>query len=499
MKRFLVPIFLTLIFAIEIFCIRGILVLADIFPLENTDAVLFTLTHNMSGAGSFALSLSLGILRDSFILSLLTILAIVGLLSLIKRRTPIYYSRILGVLSVICFAMLVTTICIKVPIIRYYQEWTGTGSSPESTDFYATEYVDPDSVTIEFKEKKNLILIFLESIEYNFQDSLNGGSLQQNLIPEITKYIKQEQSFTPGGTKIAGTGWTMADVVAKTCGIPMMLSSRTTNYPAPQGKFYPGITCLTDILHNNGYTTIVSKGAQLSFSKMDAFIKAHSIDEGYGLDEYKRMQHIDEHVLNEWGISDSTHYELIKNHISRISISGKPWTVWFITLNTHTPYGAFDPGCHISSDASDKELLLSSIRCTSRQLDEFIKWAQTQEWYSNTTIAVMGDHESMNPAHLIGFKDNKKPHYWLNFFINSATTSMNYNRTFSSIDMFPTILESIGAKIPGRALGLGKSLYSLGPTLLEQYGLDSLNSMFQKRSSKYGSFIYKDNKNSPNR
>lgn len=498
MKRFFVPILLTLILVIEIFCIKGILVLADIFPLENTDAVFFTLTHNMSGAGSFALSLYLGILRDSVIISLLTILAIVGILSLLKRRTLIYYTRILGVLGVICFVILATTICIKVPIARYYQKWTGTGPNTESTDFYETEYVDPDSVKIEFIEKKNLILIFLESIEYNFQDSLNGGSLQQNLIPEITKYIKQEQSFTPGGTKIAGTGWTMADVVAKTCGIPMMLSPHTTNYPAPQGKFYPGVTCLTDILHDNGYTTVVSKGAQLSFSKMDAFIKAHSIDEGYGLDEYKRMRHIDEHVLNEWGISDSTHYELIKDHISRISISGKPWAVWFVTLNTHTPYGAFDPGCHIPNSASDKELLLSSIHCTSRQLDEFIKWAKAQEWFKNTTIAVMGDHASMNPAHLIGFKDNKEPHYWLNFFINSAASTRNYNRTFSSIDMFPTILESVGAKIPGHTLGLGRSLYSLSPTLLEQYDLDSLNKMFEKSSSKYGKFIHVDKK-SPNR
>ena len=65
--------------------------------------------------------------------------------------------------------------------------------------------------------------------------------------------------------------------------------------------------------------------------------------------------------------------------------------------------------------------------------------------------------------------------------------------------MFPTILEAMGAKIPGRALGLGRSLYSLAPTLLEQYGLDSLNNALEKRSPNYGYFIYKDKKNSPNR
>ena len=353
-------------------------------------------------------------------------------------------------------------------------------------------------MNIEFKEKRNLILIFLESIEYNFQDSSNGGGLNQNPVPEITGYIKQEQSFIPGGTKIAGTGWTMADVIAKTCGIPMMLSPHTTSYPTQNGIFFPGITCLTDVLHNNGYITIVSKGARLSFSRMYEFIKGHSVDQGFGLDEYKQYWQIDKSVLNEWGVSDSAHYELIKEHIGKVSTMGKPWAVWFITLNTHTPYGATDPGCHISQNVSKEELLQASIRCSSRQLDDFIKWAKTQEWFSNTTITVMGDHETMAPLHSIGFRNTRQSHFWLDFFINSATTAENYNRTFSSLDMFPTILEALGAKIPGRALGLGRSLFAQEPTLLEQYGLDSLNNALEKNSDKYKYFIY-GQKNSPNK
>ena len=60
--------------------------------------------------------------------------------------------------------------------------------------------------------------------------------------------------------------------------------------------------------------------------------------------------------------------------------------------------------------------------------------------------------------------------------------------------MFPTILEAMGAKIPEKALGLGRSLYSWSPTLLEKYGLDSLNKSLNKHNRTYSKFLYFDKK-----
>ena len=56
--------------------------------------------------------------------------------------------------------------------------------------------------------------------------------------------------------------------------------------------------------------------------------------------------------------------------------------------------------------------------------------------------------------------------------------------------MFPTILESIGADIPDGALGLGRSLYSKLPTLLEKYGQSFLNEVLGKRSVEYDYFLF---------
>ncbi len=49
------------------------------------------------------------------------------------------------------------------------------------------------------------------------------------------------------------------------------------------------------------------------------------------------------------------------------------------------------------------------------------------------------------------------------------------NRIFTTMDMFPTTLASLGAVIDGDRLGLGTNLFSDKPTLAEELGFDELN------------------------
>ena len=60
-----------------------------------------------------------------------------------------------------------------------------------------------------------------------------------------------------------------------------------------------------------------------------------------------------------------------------------------------------------------------------------------------------------------------------------------YHRKFSTMDMFPTILDSIGIKIEGNRLGLGTNLFSEEKTLAELYGYDYLFQELKKKSNFY--------------
>lgn len=498
-KKNIIPIALALLLFAEILAIKVIPILKETFPLENTEAVLFTLSQNIEGSRDFVITLFIGVLIHSFVMTAIIIVAIFALHSVLKKfkRTipfakfsKISLNKLTFSANIIAAATFAYSACSQLPLIDYYVAWQKIDTKSEHSDFYAKEYANPDSVQITFKDKRNLILIFLESMEYNFQDSANGGNLQENLIPEITEYIKNEQSFIPGGTQVWGMGWTMADAVAKTCGIPLTLPPSINNSFKPLKNFLPGATCLTDILMANGYEFMFSQGSNLNFSGMKDFLNTHSAPKAFGFLEYGKKDSVKKEGSVFWGIRDELHYELVKEQIRLISKQEKPWALWMFTIDTHTPYGFLDPICQSTSMVPTEKQYPFVVRCSSMQLKKFIEWAKKQEWYSNTTIVVVGDHATMAEPKAVGFKDSTITHYWLNFFINSTQTAEAYKRDFTSLDFFPTILESIGANIPEGKLGLGRSLYSTTQTLLEKYGIDSLNKALKKKSIEYDYFLY---------
>ena len=60
------------------------------------------------------------------------------------------------------------------------------------------------------------------------------------------------------------------------------------------------------------------------------------------------------------------------------------------------------------------------------------------------------------------------------------------------MDMYPTILASIGVKIEGERLGLGTNLYSGIPTIVEEIGYDYFNNEIKKTSKYYNEVIIGD-------
>ena len=96
------------------------------------------------------------------------------------------------------------------------------GQSTYST-FIDKNYVDPAEVNIEFPEqKKNLIYIFLESMEVTYADEAAGGAFETNLIPELTELSKKNENFSGdsdelnGGIPMPGTTWTMGAMFGQT-------------------------------------------------------------------------------------------------------------------------------------------------------------------------------------------------------------------------------------------------------------------------------------------
>jgi len=491
-KNFIAFLLLLIIQFFSIALFKLVPVFVRNFPLKNTEAVFFSLSQNVLGAKDYAIHLVKEALLDSVQFFLLLEIAIIVITVLLKIVTKKNSVRILLAIT-ICSTTISTIVCSnrlynKIPVKEYLTAIQSITEKPEHSQFYKDEYIDPREAHITFNEKRNLLLIFLESMEFNFQDSSNGGNLKENLIAEITTYMNQYQSFKPGGTQILGTGWTMADVVAKTCGIPLLFPKGIDGNTLGLRKFLPGAYCLSNLLADQGYQTTFLQGSNLKFASMKYFLETHSIKNNYGFFEFleKQKQLID--TTTFWGLRDNTLYEITKLHIKQLDESNTPWFLWMQTIDTHTPYGILDKECKEDYLPEEKQYPYV-IKCASKQLHRFIEWAKEQSWFEKTTIIVAGDHATMASPETVGFKEKNIHHYWLNFLINSTLVSAKDNRFFSSLDFYPTLVEAIGGNIQEHALGLGRSLFSEKPTLLEKYGLDSLNKMLQKKSLEYDYFL----------
>ena len=60
------------------------------------------------------------------------------------------------------------------------------------------------------------------------------------------------------------------------------------------------------------------------------------------------------------------------------------------------------------------------------------------------------------------------------------------------MDMYPTILAAMGAKIEGDRLGLGTNLFSDKQTLMEELGFKTLDNELQKTSNYYNQKILEE-------
>ena len=88
----------------------------------------------------------------------------------------------------------------------------------ESLDLYEKYYVDAKNVKIKFPTKKrNLILLYVESLETTYASKEKGGNYKEDLIEEITQLAEEHLNFSHqsrlgGYHVVAGTGWTTGGI-----------------------------------------------------------------------------------------------------------------------------------------------------------------------------------------------------------------------------------------------------------------------------------------------
>lgn len=355
------------------------------------------------------------------------------------------------------------------------------------TTLYEDEYVDPDSVTIQFpEEKRNLVYIYLESMETSFLSRELGGGSDVNLIPELYELARDNLNFSHnngvgGWPRTTHATWTSAAMVAQTAGVPLTVDISSIDLGNFQG-YLPDATTLNDILHNAGYRQALMVGSDASFGGRKEYFSLHGVDRVYDLYTAREEGVIPEDYMVWWGFEDARLFAYAKDKINELAEGEQPFAFTLLTVDTHHIDGYRCPDCGNEHDEQYENVL----SCSSKQVLAFVQWLQAQDFYENTTVIICGDHPSMDNQYFVRNIDKDYERHVYNCFINSAvTTDRTKNRAITPMDLLPTTLAALGCTIEGDRLGLGTNLFSQQDTLAERMGMDVLNGEISKKSEFY--------------
>ena len=244
--------------------------------------IMYHLMMPMEGTGS---SMLVSHIVKCLIPSLIITAAVIIAVIILKKKITYtgYVKGIAAALSVLIISNTVASFWKNMDVSGYMNNQSSYSS------FIDENYVDPGQVTLTFPEKKrNLIYIFLESVENTFADTSVGGGFDTNVMPELTQLSLDNENFSgeegglDGGLPMTGATWTMGAMFAQTSGLPLNISI-DKNAMSSQTEFFPGAVTLGDILEDQGYNQTLLLGSDASFGGRKLYFTTHG---NYNIRDY---------------------------------------------------------------------------------------------------------------------------------------------------------------------------------------------------------------------
>lgn len=477
-----------LVFAV-IFAFLTVLVITANNWYQNTwdnlkiNEIVYHIMNPMEGTGSDVLA---GFIVSCIVPSVIAAAAVLVVLILLRKKMLV--SNIvkggLMVAGLLIISMTAKEFWNTMEIGNYLEQQS------EYSSFIDENYVDPTGVDLRFPEKKrNLVYIFLESMENTFADTANGGAFDFNAIPELTALSEENENFSGstnglnGGHSMTGATWTMGAMFAQTSGLPLTINI-DKNAMSTQESFIPGATTLGDILSEQGYNQTLLLGSDAAFGGRELYFTQHG---NYTMRDYKYYTsngYLPEDYFVWWGYEDKYLFEFAREEVTKLAAEDEPFNLTMLTVDTHFTDGYY---CDLCREDFPGDQYSNVMACSSRQTVDFVHWLQQQPFYENTTIVISGDHPTMDKAYCSGIDKSYKRTVYTTVINAPVQPETAEFRRFSTMDMYPTTLAALGVEIPGNRLALGVNLFSSEQTLYEVYdeslfemGLSSKSELMDK-------------------
>jgi phosphoglycerol transferase len=324
----------------------------------------------------------------------------------------------------------------------------------------------------------DIVMIYMESTDRQFADPDVWG----DLYAPLTALAAEGMSFSRIG-QIAGTGWSLAGLVATNCAVPILPRGALyrTNFEEIE-DFMPAMTCLGDVLAARNYRSAFVVGGDLGFGGIDTFFRTHQIDDITGLRELETVYSPEEiaQSLIGWVQDDQMVFDFATRKLADLQSQTQPYALLVETIGPHGDNGFLSRGCTDDGQATFSRDMNRVLRCTIRETLAFIAHARTEQARLRPdrplAIVVMSDHLSAHPR-----PPAVAPDYdGFNTVIMlgaGAKPGLVVTKPGSMVDVLPTLLDWFGWVQDPVAAGLGRSLLGSAPTIVEQHGIEALDSM----------------------
>jgi|GEM_PF-706923 len=348
-----------------------------------------------------------------------------------------------------------------------------------SEDFIEKNIFFPKIENVTFSIKKDLVVVLAESMETSFFDP----NISTKPIESHLKKHFSDSLHTNNMLSLNNSSWTIAAMTGWHFGLPLKLPSFVdgNNYHSKRG-FLPGAQSIFEIFKKNGYTMVMVLGSDSNFSGKRTLFTTHG--EFRVLDrQYWQMQgwSLEEHGGTGWGFNDEFVLDRAFDEYKKLKKENKPFVLFVETVDTHAPEGFAPKNKRKYNDIRDPYVYEDEL------LANFSDQIKTFE-PSNTALAIIGDHYFMGTPSFL--PDYSKRRIFNLFWSSNIKNGLRLreDKNISALDIAPTLLELAGGRWENHQYGLGVSVFSSDPNLLEKHGLNHLNQMLSKRSKRYDEF-----------
>ena len=321
----------------------------------------------------------------------------------------------------------------------------------------------------------NLVFIYAEGLERTYFDEERFPGLIQHL-----RSLEQSSAYFTDIKQVAGSGWTIAGMVASQCGIPLFTPSHG-NSMSGMDTFLAGATCLGDLLKQAGYHLAFYGGADLNFAGKGKFYTTHGFDEVSG--RAKLLPTLKyPHYKTAWGLFDDSLFELAFVQFDKLSRQKDPFGLFLLTLDTHSPNGHPSGSCKGMQYRDGSNPILNAVACSDFLIGRFIRQIEQSSFADNTLVVLVSDHLALrNTAHSMLKKGPRRDLFMVR---GPGVESGAIAKEGSPLDITPTLLPYLGIKAE---VGLGRNLLGGELPIITEFA-DKTNGMMRFWSPQIGRF-----------